>query len=86
VLTASTIRVIMEAVSTSETSVNYYQTTWHYNSEDSNLHTHCHENLKSYLATRLVLSDEFDSPINKKMHDISQHHIKQCKKYLKTNL
>jgi hypothetical protein len=35
--------------STSETLVNFYQTTRCYNPEDSNLHTHRRENLKSYL-------------------------------------
>jgi hypothetical protein len=32
----------------SETSVNFYQTTWHNNPEDSHLHTQCYENLKSH--------------------------------------
>jgi hypothetical protein len=44
----SIIWVMMEAARTSETLVNFYQTTWHYNPEDSHLHTHCRENLKSY--------------------------------------
>jgi hypothetical protein len=48
-MAASIIRVMMEAASTSETSVNFYQTTRRYNPEDSNLHTHCCENLKTYL-------------------------------------
>jgi hypothetical protein len=39
----------MEAARTSETLVNFYQTTRCYNPEDSNLHTHRRENLKSYL-------------------------------------
>jgi hypothetical protein len=35
---ASIIRaMMMEAASTSETLVNFYQTTWHNNSEDSHL-------------------------------------------------
>jgi hypothetical protein len=34
------------AASTSEMLVNFYQTTWQNNPEDSHLHTHCHENLK----------------------------------------
>jgi hypothetical protein len=37
-----------EAIQTSETLVKFYQSTWHYNPEDSHLHTHCHENLKSH--------------------------------------
>jgi hypothetical protein len=38
----------MEPESTSETSVNFYQTTLRYNPEDSHLHTRRRENLKSY--------------------------------------
>jgi hypothetical protein len=42
------IRVMMEAVRTSEALVNFNVTTWHYILEDSKLHTrHC-ENLKSH--------------------------------------
>jgi hypothetical protein len=52
-LTASIIRVMsllmMEAVSSSETSVNIYQTTQCNISEDSHLHTRRCENLKSHL-------------------------------------
>jgi hypothetical protein len=40
---------MMEAARTSETLVNFYQTTRRYNPEDSHLHTHRRENLKSYL-------------------------------------
>jgi hypothetical protein len=41
VLTASIIiALMMEAVSTSETSVNFYQTTRRNIPEDSHLHTH----------------------------------------------
>jgi hypothetical protein len=39
----------MEAARTSETLVNFYQTTRRYNPEDSHLRTHRRENLKSYL-------------------------------------
>jgi hypothetical protein len=44
---ASIIRAMMEAASTSETLVNFYQTTRRYNSEDSHLHFPLRENLKS---------------------------------------
>jgi hypothetical protein len=40
----------MEAASTSEKSVNFYQTTRRYNPGDSHLHTRRRENLKSYLT------------------------------------
>jgi hypothetical protein len=49
-LTASIIWAIglmTEAARTSETLVNLYQTSWRYNSEDSHLRIHRHENLRS---------------------------------------
>jgi hypothetical protein len=42
------IALIMEAASTSETSVNFYQTTLLNNPEDSHLHIRRRENLKSH--------------------------------------
>jgi hypothetical protein len=45
---------MMEAASTSETSVNFYQTTRRYNPEDSHLRTYRRENLKSYLFNEAV--------------------------------
>jgi hypothetical protein len=43
------IALMMEAArTTSETLVNFYQTTRRYNPEDSHLRTHRRENLKSY--------------------------------------
>jgi hypothetical protein len=42
------IDLMMEATSTSETSVNFYETTRRYNPEDSHLHTRRRENLKSH--------------------------------------
>jgi hypothetical protein len=44
------IVLMMEAASTSETSVNFYQTAWCYNPEDNHLYIRCHENLKSCLG------------------------------------
>jgi hypothetical protein len=45
------IVLMMVAASTSETSVNFYQTTRHNNSEDIHLHTCRHVNLKSHNIT-----------------------------------
>jgi hypothetical protein len=42
------IALMMKAARTSETLVNFYQTTRRYNPEDSRLRTHRRENLKSY--------------------------------------
>jgi hypothetical protein len=39
---------MMEAANTSETSVNFYQTTWPNVPEDSHLHTRRRQNLKSH--------------------------------------
>jgi hypothetical protein len=39
------IALMMETASTSETSVNFYQTTWRNNPEDSHLHIRHRENL-----------------------------------------
>jgi hypothetical protein len=44
------ITLVMEAASTSEMSVNFYQTTWRSNPEDSHLYTCCRENLKPHLV------------------------------------
>jgi hypothetical protein len=46
------IALMMEASRTSETLVNFYQTTRRYNPEDSHLRTHRRENLKSYLKIK----------------------------------
>jgi hypothetical protein len=47
------IALMMEAARTSETLVNFYQTTRRYNPEDSHLPTHRHENLKFYFTESL---------------------------------
>jgi hypothetical protein len=47
--------LMMEAARTSETLVNFYQTTQRYNPEDSHLCTHRHENLKSYLVKMVFM-------------------------------
>jgi hypothetical protein len=40
--------LMLEAARSSEMTVNFYQTTWRYNPENSHLRTNRHENLKSY--------------------------------------
>jgi hypothetical protein len=54
---------MMEAARISETLANFYQTTWRYNPEDSHLHTHRRENLKSYLAQLLFYLQGKNSPV-----------------------
>jgi hypothetical protein len=56
VLTASSITQIMEAVSTSEKSVNFFKTTIRNIPEDNNLHTCCRENLKFHHNLTFVIS------------------------------
>jgi hypothetical protein len=51
---AQGIALMMEAARTSETMVNFYQTTRRYNPEDSHLQTHRRENLKSYLGNEFL--------------------------------
>jgi hypothetical protein len=48
------IRAMMEAASTSETSVNFYQTTRRIITEDSHLHNRRRENLRSHLKKQSV--------------------------------
>jgi hypothetical protein len=52
------IALMMEAARTSETLVNFYQTTQCNNPEDSHLHTCGHENLKSNF---LLMNGKIDS-------------------------
>jgi hypothetical protein len=49
------IALMMEEAKTSETLVNFYQTTRSYNPEDSHIRTNRRENLKSYLANEEVV-------------------------------
>jgi hypothetical protein len=48
------ITLMMEAASASDTLFNFYQTTLHYNPEDSHLYTRYHENLKCYMCAFLI--------------------------------
>jgi hypothetical protein len=49
--------LMLEAAGTSETSVNFYQTTRSNNPEDSHLHTRRRENLKSHLVNLTDISE-----------------------------
>jgi hypothetical protein len=55
---------MMTAASASETLLNFYQTLWCNNSENSHLYTCCHENLKSLLLV------QFSDNILISWHDI----------------
>jgi hypothetical protein len=48
------IALMMEAAGTSETSVNFCQTTWCNIPEDSHLHTRRLDNMKSQLARKYL--------------------------------
>jgi hypothetical protein len=46
------IALMMKAASISETSINFYQTTWRNHQEDWHLHARRRENIKSHKNTR----------------------------------
>jgi hypothetical protein len=54
----------MDAASTSETSLNFYQTTQCNNPEDSHLHTRHHENPISHNFSTSLLEENFVSFMN----------------------
>jgi hypothetical protein len=54
VLAASIIVLMMEAASTSQTMVNFYQTTWHNNRADSHLRTCCREILNFTMKMQIM--------------------------------
>jgi hypothetical protein len=59
------IPLMMETARTSETLVNFYQTTRRYNPEDGHLRTHRRENLKSYEGKKKPgTSDEKRNSLN----------------------
>jgi hypothetical protein len=49
-------RLMMEAVRTSEMSVNFYETARHNNPQDCHFHTRRRENLKSHIRHASLLS------------------------------
>jgi hypothetical protein len=50
--------LMMDAVRTSETSVNFKQTTRRYVPEGSNLHIRCSEKMKSHKACKFYIRTE----------------------------
>jgi hypothetical protein len=75
------IALMIEAVSTSETSVNFYQTTRRDNPEDSHLHACSSENLKSHYLT-FVLKLEINK--GKRETDNFKMFVKRPKRVLIT--
>jgi hypothetical protein len=71
-LAVSNISLMMEAASTSATSVHFYQTARRNKPEDSNLHIRRRKNLKYHSAkTKQARSTKFVFPF----HDITQYFI-----------
>jgi hypothetical protein len=66
--TATNLGLMMEAVRTSETSV-IYLTTWQYIPEDSKLHTHHCENVKSLTYSRSSQSKALSSNQTSQLQD-----------------
>jgi hypothetical protein len=66
---------MLEAVSTSETSVNSYQTTWRNMPEDSHFHTRRRENLKShlFLFIKILLKESDVFIIQPSNHKLCSH-------------
>jgi hypothetical protein len=64
---------MMAPARTSETLVNFYQTTRRYNPEDSHLRTQRRENLKSYLTTQIFkqVSTQSSTSFNLSPHTVS---------------
>jgi hypothetical protein len=65
----------MEAARTSETLVNFYQTTRRYNPEDSHLLTHRRENLKSYLIFEQFSLLDYDYWFERKQESLRVGYI-----------
>jgi hypothetical protein len=76
---------MMEAARTSETSVNFYQTTRRYNPEDSHLRTHRRENLKS-ISNLFFRGSYVKSPQGQSFHSGSWTHIMQDGAKIKINV
>jgi hypothetical protein len=49
----------MEAMSSSETSVDFQRTTWRYIPKESTLHSHRCENLKSYIQDDVLCTNNY---------------------------
>jgi hypothetical protein len=62
------ITLMTEAVCTSET-VSFYQTIWHKIPEDSHLHTHHCENLKSHIVCLVQVEFGYEVFASKRLPD-----------------
>jgi hypothetical protein len=56
------IALMMETAGTCETSVKFYQSTQHNNPEDSHLHTHRREKLRSHIEMSVLRSSSHSGP------------------------
>lgn len=58
----------MEATDSCDTLVTLYQITWPHIPEDSNLHRHCHANLKSQIVNQKVSWDRTKQGVPGRTH------------------
>jgi hypothetical protein len=80
------IALMMKAPRTSQTSVNFYQTTRRHNPEDSHLHTRRRESLKSYNAYEFTinsLTNEFNQSMSS--YDLVYNFIPKGMKIITAN-
>jgi hypothetical protein len=66
---------MMEAVSTSETSVNLYETKRRNIPEDIHLHTHRRENLKSHIIIALMMEAVSTSETSVNLYETKRRNI-----------
>jgi hypothetical protein len=71
------IALLMEAAGTSETSINFYQTTRRNNLEDSHLHTRRHENLKSHQEIKFKKRKATQSSVRNETQRDRQRKVKK---------
>jgi hypothetical protein len=71
IISAMTEALMMEAASTTEKPVNFYQTTRCNNPEDSHLHTHRRENTKSHSSCTPLTVPHLQSTITQQSRQMT---------------